>query len=802
MNRKLLNGLLLLSVVGGTVGTFTSCKDTEDGLRNELLVGQQSMSDLVSRIRKVTDGEFRDSLNNWLDEQIRLASEGNDYQYDDLRDLVWTVSYLQGSVNALDKRVDDLTDSVDNLTQYVYGDLTTRVENLEIWQVTVNDSLASLYAQGVANAEAIRAIQETLSRYDSALQFMNQQVTNLASQYKGLLDSLTTVNARLDGMENQIRDLNTDMAKVFSFLANKFAKFVTSIPVHQTYNPIFGTVNLPIGLQTNLVGTYYYYADVDVTFPVTNTKAREYWPGNPALTEETLEHVAAISSPVTLGGNQYIVEDGDNNMGEIYLSVNPASVNADGWKVSLVNSQDEEILKASDLHIYKDDTQLTFGVTRADNGAIYRLPVRLEGNASDISQIAFDLKNKGELASAFKAAVSNHGISDIAHLGKLLYDQLDGFLPAYAVKISWEDEEIDANGNVTPITNAVYSNFNIAATTLHPLSFATGYGFSANKHLPKIDPITEYIQRIRDIVKEAFDQFDIHGVNISMENAKIDFSDDELTIAIDLGGLPVTNSAGTQIGTIKPGTIIYLTNNGLGGYESAGDLSDFLNGIADSVNASIDEIGADLQAQVDDLVDQINANLESLYAFIDGKFANIQNKIENNNSGMLRYADKLIDLYNKLAARINTLLDDPNHYLQVFMAYNAGDGLHHLSNNVMSPTVFKCASGDAIELYATSYNAELIVPAFKKYVAITNVYYPKGIAVDKPMLIPGGGFDLAALNKAAGLNEVLPGRQQRVAINVSNTKYFQPGYIYEVYYTAIDYRGYTSTQKYFITIKN
>ena len=44
MNRKLVNGLLLLSVATVGCGTFTSCKDTDEDFKNEIILSQDELA--------------------------------------------------------------------------------------------------------------------------------------------------------------------------------------------------------------------------------------------------------------------------------------------------------------------------------------------------------------------------------------------------------------------------------------------------------------------------------------------------------------------------------------------------------------------------------------------------------------------------------------------------------------------------------------------------------------------------------------------------------------------------------------
>ncbi len=48
------------------------------------------------------------------------------------------------------------------------------------------------------------------------------------------------------------------------------------------------------------------------------------------------------------------------------------------------------------------------------------------------------------------------------------------------------------------------------------------------------------------------------------------------------------------------------------------------------------------------------------------------------------------------------------------------------------------------------------------------------------------------------MNKIATGNQHRFAINADK---LEAGKIYEVLYQALDYRGYTSTRAYYITVK-
>ena len=113
------------------------------------------------------------------------------------------------------------------------------------------------------------------------------------------------------------------------------------------------------------------------------------------------------------------------------------------------------------------------------------------------------------------------------------------------------------------------------------------------------------------------------------------------------------------------------------------------------------------------MIDEINRQLEGLQGQITDQIGNILDEIREEISGKLSHFNRFVDLYNKIARKINQILEDPNGYLQVMAFYANANGPHHLSTKVTAPTVFNAEGGNAIDIFCTSYNAELIVPSYK-----------------------------------------------------------------------------------------
>ncbi|MDE6000394.1 MAG: hypothetical protein K2H04_10055, partial [Bacteroidaceae bacterium] len=116
---------------------------------------------------------------------------------------------------------------------------------------------------------------------------------------------------------------------------------------------------------------------------------------------------------------------------------------------------------------------------------------------------------------------------------------------------------------------------------------------------------------------------------------------------------------------------------------------------------------------------------------------------------------------------------------------NGGIGL--ISTDAKNPTPFKFKGGDAIKLYATTYNFETISPTFKKIVGVTKVTDEKGVE-----------NETLRNNANKAIAKVVNGDQTAFALNVAGAK--GGVYTYEIAYQALDYTGHTSTVKTYIKV--
>lgn len=171
-------------------------------------------------------------------------------------------------------------------------------------------------------------------------------------------------------------------------------------------------------------------------------------------------------------------------------------------------------------------------------------------------------------------------------------------------------------------------------------------------------------------------------------------------------------------------------------------------------------------------------------------------------SGVGNYMDKAEPYINKLnywTSRLNGYMErfedvanNVNALLQVTMLYKGKDDqFHQLSNSKEYPTVF--AGEGLANVFATSYTGEIIAPAFKKFIGVTNVF-KDGDSAQNGCADCKAALD--AVNDGEYFNEVFPGSRYGVAIE--NMK---KGYTYEIFYSGLDYSGMISARKFYVTVK-
>lgn len=656
------------------------------------------------------------------------------------------------------------------------------------------------------------AISNVTTAFEEADNLLQQQINTINNE-------LVTINSTLTSLQMQIDDL-TEMVDALS-------KFINNIELQGSVNPAFGYFALPMGITSNVLISYYGETNYDVHFPAIEDEGLVYKEGKNWITEEDAIRLG-WNKPYILtynGGSVLMNEDG--NAGKLYLTLNPSNIDFTGTTLKLVNSLGEESpVKLGALK--KSYDKLVFGQSRGAQTFFYEAPATLD--ESKRGTAAFHI-NK-QLTDALEDVAKNKLKADISTLAQSIYNQFNGVLDAYAVQATWND----ALGEHT-----VTSNYGIAATAAKPLS----YSFLAGKsfEIPTITPLSERNIDLNDYIKLPDFSFDLGDLDFSI--------DEEFDVRVHFGDIWVSENGDFdfegnwhEAGSIFTNCYMDEYIKGDGNIKDAPDhmhqqkfclidadgtfnsqIYDFEGGVNPAkdilsteqqlaVNAMIALIVEDraqvwsaqlqegferqLVDKIAKLITKINDTLENASMSISGDLSGkLQDMIDNANSKLnsaLGKGDKFINQINKVINNVNSLIANPNSRLQSVVLYEDGNGTLHPMSTVKATPTFVSGDGAALELKLTSYSGEILAPAFKKFVAVTNVYRGSETADTNADLMKALNYANSKLN----FNEVIDGDHYAVAFCPDKSV---KGATYEIVYSALDFHGKISQRKYYVTVK-
>ncbi|MDE6769978.1 MAG: hypothetical protein K2J78_09680, partial [Muribaculaceae bacterium] len=577
MNRKLVNGLLLVALASGGCGVFTSCKDTNEDFINRVIGEQKDLGDRVEDLKKYTGyvegwqqtipamikantDEITNLTTKYNDLKAALenASGSTETEINDIKgqiagvtsqisDLVNQNAALKGDLEALQTTVaaleakladykpgvtkEELDEAIQGLQVILEAQINTLKTDLEtaingvkddvngvkeslnstIEELnTTKEALAALKtdfdadhekllqtAAAVAtNAEKIEAlstsVEELTSTVDNlALEFgdlytdingkggLKDDVRNLNSQLTLALERIAANEADIDNLyevvntnKQKINELQNLTAQYFSNINEVLNCRVSDILVNQTWNPMFGAINLPIGLNSTIAANYYGYSDHAINFPLdVNSAAYEVLGNNSGLAkigEAAIQNLLANPNinALLIPAEQVYMDNAENNLGQLYLSINPTHIDTKKIKFELVNSAGE--VAPIKVNVVETDEKLTFGASRSASNGFYR--ANLHVGAQD-SVFGIHVRVQDGLKSAMKDALTSHTKSDFAQLAKLVVKQMENILPAYGVKATWEEPGLEFPNASETVTRTYTSKYEVAATALRPLGY-------------------------------------------------------------------------------------------------------------------------------------------------------------------------------------------------------------------------------------------------------------------------------------------------------------------------------------------
>ena len=828
--KKVLYGVALTLLASASVGSLQSCKDDVNDLKTQT---SYDLKNLQLDIQKKLN-ELEEKINGKAD----AAPEGDAYvlKSELMRDYA-TLKYVNELIYGAEKATPEQLAAIQDgggLLKMIEGALSKVSCDCAGFQKKINDLLYPQTAEGEvtlpedygesanmiaylqgkigANLASIEAINKFLAGYledgkgeqegeyktlQKRLQEINDAIFALANvdENAGPLGRVTLLENDMKVVKARLDNIESAMTQAFNYLDalnGRLDNLITSIKVERAVSPVFGDLSLPVGIKSNVLFNWYGYSDRGEAVPFPTAMAGFVGEGI----------TLPAGAPSVNIPNGYFDENVE--LGNVYVTLNPVGHVYNGTELTFTTSAGNKL--DFKVKVTPSDYELKHGYTRADeendgkiNGnGFYEGKVTVPN--ANIESIKLSLDEK--LMTSMKNVVKDPTKRNAASLIKALYDQMSGMMHAYALRYDWTSNYYtnptetgtlkDAEGNAikngagedVPTWNpessekayAVLSGYDLAVAAARPLGFNFLSDVSGSAKVPTIGNLDNFIQ---EMIDKSLEKINIQGKDMEVLGHKIGFAKGEVSINTVKGELVATVTGVT------------VDDNPLGdvktqGYSAPEETSAYINkalsvAIADIISTDKDknsqeykETQAKLEASVDIALLQMQKQINEVLDDVNGQ---IHKAFNNVGDSYIDKANRAIDLYNKVANKINNFLKDPNHYLQAAAFYAAGNNMGILSSNPNSPTVFT-GSGNTITLYLSTYTGEIIAPAYKKYVAVTT---------------PG-----ASNLNSGDLNQVLPGSRIAVDVNVAG---FESGKTYELTYQAVDYRGFYSTRKCYIQVK-
>ena len=547
----------------------------------------------------------------------------------------------------------------------------------------------------------------------------------------------STLEAKIDTLGtqvNSIEEMQNKMKTALDFLVNKN---LSNIAINATENPVTGYWNAAfLGSQLNLISSFYGVA----------AEGNEDWGVKP---------------------NQVLGKNG--NAGYIYVSLNPTELDPSLVQVELVNSQGEPAKGFKLGAIENTDKVLTYGYTRATSkNGFYQIPVI----ASDPQNDDFAL-DKGSLKEAAKTVLGElkdpkGNDLDLSKIAAALYkNNLNNKLTAYTVKATYylydaEKGEMVKKTQVAPA-------YNLAAFAIKPVSFnflkdnanldkLSGWAVE-NFRLPSLSTKLEKIAKALD-VKISYDKADEFYTYTFIASNTIYCEQVGNDVVIYNDAQVAWDASGRDYKVIDRGHVYKtLKNSTLETQVFAEDYAEVPVGERIYSIKTKDTTIADLLASANE---QIAKKLQP----VKNVLSNVNSKWEN-----------VIAKVNPLLKKVSSKIGSANKMLQPTILYLDQNGNPNTLSTIGGRLGTRFVGTGATTLYATSWTAELLAPAYKKSISVLE----KGATV--------------TLTNGTSAAEPFAGSVNKVIFNAAKAG------TYTIVYKAVDYSGIEVEKTFHVIVK-
>lgn len=590
------------------------------------------------------------------------------------------------------------------------------------------DLKSAIDARIEANMNVIKdGVFADTARVNAAIQG-SQAYKNLKGQVDGV-DARVSALERLrltdsiaakkitDALDHRLDSVSGSLSNALNILLEQKLDGIT---VNATENPVTGYWNASfLGLNLKLASSFY------------------------GVAAEGTDEWGEVIEP-----NQVLGKGG--NAGYLYVSLNPTEIDPSLVKVELVNSQGEPAKGFELGSIENTDKVLTFGTKAASVSAngFYQVPVIASDPQND--GVEFD---KGALAAAAKNVLNElrnpkENDLDLSKIASALYKNIP-VLTAYGVKAEYYLYNPDTqNLELHKTIKHAVSDYDIAAVAVKPVSFNF---LKDNATLDKLSDWAVENFRLPSLSSKLDKVIDALNVEISYDKA-----DEFYTYSVITPNGLFCQQDGNDVVIYGQGTDL---NNG---QLIDGELYRIKNATVEKKFISTGGSAAEFVFVIKTKDSTIADLLASANKQIAGKLQPIKNVLSNVNAKWENVIAKVNPLLSKVASKIGSA----NKLLQPTILYVDQNGNPNTLSTIGGRLGTRFVGKDgAITLYATSWTAELLAPAYKKSISV---------------LEDGATVTLADGKSAA---EPFDGSINKVIFKATKTG------TYTIVYKAIDYSG-------------
>lgn len=820
MNKKIITGFLMFALAVFSMSSFVACKDYDedsyddlkarinkqititDAIQNQIAELEKKLNNIKSCTcdpsKYASQEEFEKALKRIadLEEAIKNIKSctcqgggGGDTTiyitnpYDDewikikfseIEDQLKILNTLNAWQIYIENRIDSIANAIYGWDTTIYN-LNYKVDSILKWLEIHKDTI--YISGGGCDPDCKKKIAKAQETANDAL-YLAQQALLLAMENAGRLNDHET---RISELEKLVKtfvtkdELKEEIKKLNDRIDDLLDKMVTGIILQGTESPVIGYFNTPLDVRSQILAAYYGEVSSSVTFPDKNSSANyvdasEFW------TARNMEVIGSFTDTETISGEFVSTKNGDTkgNAGKLYVTVNPAEVDFTGKVLALESSTGEAAgVELEPLAV--SEKELSFGYTRAYNGFY-----EAEATLTDIEKAKIRLDFK-QLESQAKDMLKEKTKSSVLSFGAALMSSVKDVMPAYAAKATWTaPARTDAVGQKS---YSVYSQYGLAAAAIKPFSYA--FLKDLNVNLPGEAKLQEIADNLLDKISEKLNlnlpDFSQYDPNIIIKDIVIDPTNPNVTVTIqgtlkdaDGNDLYILVTDGHYRYYMKDETDPWVYNLDLGQWQTVNW------NLVESVSLKIEDVN--LYNTIKYVADQINARYGSTSPLADllndviaigdlnTTIQNAFNDVKSEVNGLITKA------YNKLNSIFSKT---PNKALQPVLIGKSGDKIGLLSKSKKNPTK---VSGSSLTLIPTSYTLELVAPAYKKYIVVSNVFNADGSEA------------------AASLGKGANGENMAKVIDSEKTCTIngQSGYIYEISYNAVDYHGKIVNKRFYV----